>query len=196
MNFNFELKNIKIFRFVKNSSYSFHNFAILKKYYQSNGGCMWLIRKINKLKKQILPSDLTIHPKYHANTVVVIEDDPVSLEIIRQHLSTLPLEIVLFQKSTDAYDYIKTHKDPYKFLCIITDIMMDSIDGIDIFELVKIKLDLSHVYFIFSTGADKSIISNCLIDYERTYYFKKPIDASVHDFIKYIFEKDNQKETL
>lgn len=149
---------------------------------------MWKLSSLFKSKNKM--TNISKNSGIIPRKIILIDDDKVSLELSIEYLKDLKFEIVAFQDSLDAYNYLDKTDTPESILCVISDLMMESIDGIDLFELVKIKKNYKYINFIFSTSADESLISNYVLEYSNTFFLKKPVNQKTLELINFLMKRE------
>lgn len=112
--------------------------------------------------------------------IIVVDDDPDDIDIIREVYSSLPFEnrLVLFHDGEEAYSYLKK-SDSHPFL-ILSDINMPRMNGLELRD--KVLNDASVTkriipFILLSTAADQETLKKyCQKSFQG--YFEKKSDIS------------------
>ncbi|MES0490202.1 MAG: response regulator [Leptospirales bacterium] len=109
--------------------------------------------------------------------ILVVDDDPNSIEIIEEFLSEEPYQITSLNNGKDAIALLQKH--PKKFYCVILDRVMPELDGIEVVKKIKRVELLKEIPVIMQTGKDAD--HEVLEGYEAGahYYMIKPINRNL-----------------
>lgn len=110
--------------------------------------------------------------------VIVIEDDPVTKLIIEKTLKDLGYNSMLFENGLSAMNYLRSVDYSNLPAAILSDIMMDKGDGLDVLAFVRNRQDFSGTPFIFLSGANEDLFQNLLEPSSFQGFLKKPLDRS------------------
>ena len=109
------------------------------------------------------------------NCVLVVDDEPISLETLIENLSEEGYEVVAAGNGAEAWQHIEAA--PERFDAILLDRMMPDMDGIEILRRVKEHPLMAHVPVIMQTGmtADSDVAEGLRAG--AYYYLTKPFSA-------------------
>lgn len=110
--------------------------------------------------------------------IMVVDDEPVTIELLEEILTMYDYEAILFTNSKNALNYLIEGNTPD---LLLLDIRMPEMSGIDFCTFLKnhdIKMKI--VFFTASTERDINQIKRCNV----LGYIFKPFD--IEDFIKQI----------
>src|SRR5450755_4653807 len=82
-------------------------------------------------------------------TILIAEDDPVSLLLLRHSLEGLNMEVVTARDGEEAWEIIRTRDD---VRLVISDWMMPRVDGIELCQRIRGLADRPYIYFILLTA--------------------------------------------
>lgn len=148
---------------------------------------MGLVRKI---KSWIVHQNTDLKSNKHR--VIVIDDDPYFLELIHSTLKNLGLEVETYDDSEQAQYNLIASRNKEEILCIISDIMMDSIDGLEFFNSVRKQKNLEKTDFLFISAVDESFIQQFVSLNSKVNFLKKPFQPE--DLKTYILQLKNKYE--
>jgi cyclic di-GMP phosphodiesterase len=80
--------------------------------------------------------------------VLVVDDDPVSLDILAEHLTHFGYEVTRASNGRDAFDQIRTGR----FRIVISDWQMPGMNGLELCRQVRRRGAYGYVYFILLTS--------------------------------------------
>ncbi len=80
--------------------------------------------------------------------VLAVDDDPVSLEILREHLAQFGYEVTLASDGREAFELIRTGR----FRIVISDWQMPGMNGLELCRAVRQRGAYGYVYFILLTS--------------------------------------------
>jgi len=108
-------------------------------------------------------------------TIVIVEDEEITRKILEANIKKLGYECHCFSTASDALGFLKNHKKDPPYL-IISDLMMDEGDGIDLLAQTREDFQMSRIPFVFLTGANKELFSGILANYKYDGFLNKPIN--------------------
>ena len=128
----------------------------------------------------------------HRPTILVVDDDPLGLELIEEVLAEAGYSVLTATDGERAWSALQELSDPPD--AVLTDRFMPGLDGIELLGRVKADARLAAVPVIMVTAASErqEIIEG--IDAGAYYYVTKPLDremlrsmtrAAVSDFARY-----------
>lgn len=109
-------------------------------------------------------------------TVIVVEDDEITRKILSASILKMGFECRCFSDSTKAYKFLSDLKKDLPYL-IISDLMMEDGDGVDLLAQVREDSHLCNIPFVFLTGANKDLFSGILENYKYDGFLNKPINS-------------------
>jgi DNA-binding response OmpR family regulator len=125
--------------------------------------------------------------------IVVIDDEPDILEILRYNLTKAGYNIKTFNNPVKALDYIE------RFLCdmIITDWLMPEMEGIDLCRVIKYSPELQHIPIVMITCKDEEIDVVTALELGAEDFLSKPFGVKeLQTRIKKIFKRQNLSEAV
>lgn len=124
--------------------------------------------------KDILPEDVPTEDYLREKTILLAEDNIALRSIIKSSLRE-KFEVIDFDDGKPAMEYLKNNNVDL----IISDIMMQEVDGITFCKSVKNNMSTSHIPFIMLTA--KSGLESMLEGTESgaDLYFEKPIELTL-----------------
>ena len=110
-------------------------------------------------------------------TILIVDDEPINLEIIRAHLENDNYELVMASNGHDAWSTLQAA--PARFDVIILDRMMPGMDGMQLLSNIKDNDLLEHVPVVMQTAKAESrdIVEG--INAGAYYYLTKPYEGDV-----------------
>lgn len=117
--------------------------------------------------------------------ILIVDDDDLATQILRQSLMRMGYESKSFHSGQKAIDFLNSISVGSYPVAIISDIMMDDGDGIDILAMTRSHPQLSNVPFIFFSNVSEEVFADLIQPYTCHAFLNKPIDAKK---IKSIFE--------
>ena len=108
--------------------------------------------------------------------ILAVDDDPDALNILDLALQTAGYdEIDLVQSAIEALDYLDKAETPYD--CLLLDILMPGMDGVELCRHVRDMPQYAHVPIIMITASQhKETLTNAIIS-GATDYVNKPFDG-------------------
>lgn len=112
---------------------------------------------------------MTLLKEKPAPTILIVDDDPNILELLKESLEDLSFKVLMAQNGKEALDIFHTHHVD----CLVTDISMPLVDGP---ELIRTLLSEGHqVPFFFITAYQDYPKENLNVYKPRAIIFK-PFD--------------------
>lgn len=105
--------------------------------------------------------------------VLVVDDDIMTLEAIKQCLKSPELDIILAQNSLQALDTLENSKN--KLDLIICDIMMPGFSGLDLLSLLK-NFYFTKIPVIIMSSLTKNDVVSSSKELGATDFIPKPIN--------------------
>jgi len=124
--------------------------------------------------------------------LLLVDDDPVNLEILVEHLEEAGYHTVTASHGDEAWDIL--HLGTIPFQAVLLDRMMPGMDGMAVLAKMKSHASLSRLPIIMQTAAVSSEEIREGIEAGVFYYLTKPytkevvvaiVQAAVRDFTKY-----------
>lgn len=111
-------------------------------------------------------------PPKKKNTIVIVDDDRVTLKLLEKALIKHGLEVYTAQDGVDGYEMVqKVIPD-----ILITDMLIPKIHGIDLCKKIKNNDALKNITVILITAVYKFIaFKDEIVGSGANYYIKKPI---------------------
>ncbi len=108
--------------------------------------------------------------------VLVVDDEPLNLEILTEHLEEAGYEVSQAEDGIKAW--VQLEADPYRFSAVLLDRMMPNMDGMGVLALMKEHPALDTLPVILQTAkASKNEILEGL-EAGAYYYLTKPFDKA------------------
>lgn len=107
--------------------------------------------------------------------VLIIDDEPLVLEIFEQTLSSYGYDVSSATSATEALALLERNF----FDVAVCDVMLEGLDGFDLLELAK--KSNSNIEFVLITGAP-SKLGLMEANQKGAHYLTKPID--IHELVK------------
>ncbi len=105
--------------------------------------------------------------------ILVIDDEPMNLEIIAEHLEEMPCEVLSYASSLDAWAHLDALTvNPYDL--ILLDRMMPGMDGIQLLRRLKEDARFKQVPVVMQTAASSPVEVREGIAAGAFYYLAKP----------------------
>lgn len=117
--------------------------------------------------------------------VLVVDDDELALHILRQSLTKLGYDSICFDSGQKAMDFLSSLDAATFPVVIISDMMMDNGDGLDILQMTRNNPVMANIPFVFFSNANQELFSDLIEPNACKAYLKKPIDFLK---VKSIFE--------
>ena len=110
-------------------------------------------------------------------TILIVDDEPINLDIIRAHLENDNYELLMASNGHDAWSMLEAA--PARFDVIILDRMMPGMDGMQLLSNIKDSDLLEHVPVVMQTAKAESrdIVEG--INAGAYYYLTKPYEGDV-----------------
>ena len=110
-------------------------------------------------------------------TILIVDDEPINLDIIRAHLENNNYELLMASNGHDAWSMLEAA--PARFDVIILDRMMPGMDGMQLLSNIKDNDLLEHVPVVMQTAKAESrdIVEG--INAGAYYYLTKPYEGDV-----------------
>ena len=116
------------------------------------------------------------HRSFQKN-IVIVDDDPAILDLVRHTLSRLNCEVLVFEDSVEAFRWLQ---DTVRSVsAIILDWNMPDITGIDLLRQIKKIDELKYIPVIMLTGRSDPDDIRQGIDAGAFYYLTKPFNQRV-----------------
>ncbi len=132
-------------------------------------------------------------------TLLLVDDDPVNLEILVEHLEEAGYQTVTASQGEEAWDILEQGTIPFQ--AVLLDRMMPVMDGMAVLAKIKTTESLTILPVIMQTAAASSEKIREGIAAGAFYYLTKPytkevllaiVEAAVRDFTKYqALQQDN-----
>ena len=114
------------------------------------------------------------------NKILVVEDDPTILDMIKKMLSLLDQDVVAFNNPLELLNMAENYKNQINIL--IADVIMPQMNGIELYN--KLKTSIPHLKVIFISGYSDSGYKELMNDIKSSVFLQKP------------FTMDDLKEAL
>jgi DNA-binding response OmpR family regulator len=110
-------------------------------------------------------------------TILIVDDEPINLDIIRAHLENDNYELLMASNGHEAWSMLEAA--PARFDVIILDRMMPGMDGMQLLSNIKDSDLLEHVPVVMQTAKAESrdIVEG--INAGAYYYLTKPYEGDV-----------------
>ncbi len=107
--------------------------------------------------------------------IVLVEDNTELSEVLIEMIQDLigPFRIVCFTNGREALSYLLKNSDSVSG--VISDLMMNEMDGIDFLASIRKDERTRALPFLFLSGAELSVFSNLLQGYEFNGFIPKPV---------------------
>ena len=109
--------------------------------------------------------------------ILVVDDEPVNLEVISEYLNLDQYEVSTMESSVEASKVIE--QNPDKFDIILLDRMMPDMDGMELLENIKKTPKLRHIPVIMQTAMAASEDIKDGIRAGAFYYLTKPFEEDM-----------------
>lgn len=109
----------------------------------------------------------------HSN-LLLIDDDPISLQLLKAYLKNDHYHITLAQDGEEALEIIRSKSADF-FSCIVSDYLMPKKNGIELLQELKNDAELKTIPFILQTSADSSEEIQRGLAAGAFYYLIKPV---------------------
>lgn len=124
------------------------------------------------------------------NRVIIVDDDPYFLEFITETLKTIDITVEIYNDSEQAKYNLSSYRNHDEILCIISDVMMDSIDGIELFSMIRNIKPLEKTHFLFLSAVEETFIQQFVELNRNVSFIQKPFQPE--DLRMYIKKLKNQ----
>lgn len=129
-----------------------------------------------------------MNTKMNQPYVLIVDDDELAIQILTQILQKLGYSARSFESGQQAIDFLlklDIHSLP---TAIISDIMMDDGDGIDILSMTRNHPQMANLPFIFFSNVNQEIFKELIQPHSCEAFLSKPIDfqkvKSIFDTLK------------
>jgi CheY-like chemotaxis protein len=121
-------------------------------------------------------------------SLLVLDDEPLNLEIIGEYLSDTGYQLTFFEDPELAWETLNTH--PYDFDVVVMDRMMPKLDGLSMLRRIKADARMRHLPVIMQTAAANPEQVSEGLAAGAHYYLTKPfrseallsiVRAALHD---------------
>jgi CheY-like chemotaxis protein len=114
------------------------------------------------------------HDSKAPNLILVVEDEPISREILLENLGDAGYQTLAAADGNAAWEAIQEHGD--RFIAIVLDRMLPGIDGMEVLRRLKADPALSHLPVIMQTAmaAHEDIMEG--LQAGAHYYLTKPVN--------------------
>lgn len=120
-----------------------------------------------------MESEMPRFRKFKAK-VMVVDDEKILLEMLKDILKSLNIEVIPFMNPLEAEDYYRQNPD---FDMVILDVLMPHLSGVELYE--RLSLINPKVKVIFVSGYSKdNDIEKIIAENPRTRFIKKPYNVS------------------
>lgn len=109
--------------------------------------------------------------------ILLVDDDPINLEILQEYLEDLHYELVTAEDGEEALNILMSA--PEKFDVILLDLMLPKMNGLELMEHLKKHQILRHVPVIMQTAAASEADLVRGLEAGVYYYLTKPFDKKV-----------------
>ncbi len=108
--------------------------------------------------------------------VLIVDDEPLNLEILTEHLEEAGYEVVQTEDGVKAWAQLEA--DPHRFSAVLLDRMMPNMDGMGVLALMKSNpaLDILPVILQTARAAKNEILEG--LEAGAYYYLTKPFDKA------------------
>ena len=130
--------------------------------------------------------------KQNGYTILVIDDDQVNREILKEQLTDEGYQVVLTEDGIKGMELIKAN--PKQFDTILLDRMMPKMNGIDVLRKIKKDPTLSHLPIVMQTAKASRKEAQEGIEAGARYYLTKPftrdevlaiVQTTLYDYKQY-----------
>jgi two-component system, sensor histidine kinase ChiS len=98
--------------------------------------------------------------EYKKHTILVIDDEPINLQIVRNHLEPLGMKVVITESSSAIMEMIETHSPSV----VLLDIMMPGRNGYECCSLIREKYSIIELPIVFISA--KNRISDLVLGFD------------------------------
>jgi len=110
--------------------------------------------------------------------VLVIEDEEITKIIIQKTLQDLGYNSVVFNSGKEAMKFLKSLDDDDLPWVILSDIMMDEGDGVDVLSYIRGQSSFEYTPFVFLSGANQDLFLNLVEPDSFQGFLQKPVDKN------------------
>lgn len=108
-------------------------------------------------------------------TIVVVDDDPFVLELVRLVVAELPaVRVVTFENATDALQWCQTHEPDV----IVTDYDMPGLSGLELISAVRRERHAAEIPIMMITASGHGAVRVEALDRGANDVLSKPIEAA------------------
>lgn len=84
------------------------------------------------------------------NKILVVDDEPISLTVIRHHLETADYTVVCTTSGKEAWQLLTN--SPFDYGLVISDRVMPGVDGLELLQKMMQDTYLSKIPLVMTTG--------------------------------------------
>jgi CheY-like chemotaxis protein len=106
--------------------------------------------------------------------VVIVDDNCEVREFLRFIIEPLGYTVAEFADGASALYYIKNPRHSKRIVSVISDLMMNKKDGIDLLAAIRTNESLKNLKFYLVTGADLNVFKNLVQPYHIDQVIEKP----------------------
>lgn len=127
--------------------------------------------------------------------ILIVDDDPMIRHIVRSILSAEGHDVIEAEHGQAAANILDAEPRPVEFSCIICDVNMPGLSGLDLLNRVKISDETQRIPFIMLTAENKSedIMKGYTVGAD--YYIPKPFTSQQLLFGLHLVLADTQQST-
>jgi CheY-like chemotaxis protein len=113
----------------------------------------------------------------HGNkrTLVIVDDDPISRELLKCYAEDLNLGFLEFKDGREALEYLKVSGHRKDIFAICTDMRMVDADGLQVVEEMRSLPDWRNIPILMCSGVDREIYTDVLNSFNVQHFIQKPI---------------------
>ena len=109
-------------------------------------------------------------------SVLVVEDDPVTMKILDLNLRKHGIKTILKETGSEALDYLSSNQDVE---LVVLDIMMPEMDGLEVVSKMREKSELKDIPVIMCTALSDTETVRKAASLGVVDYVVKPVNAGV-----------------
>jgi two-component system cell cycle response regulator len=133
------------------------------------------------------------HIRGHQHKILIVDDDPLNLELLSQVLCSEEFEVVLASDGVEALDKVVQESPDL----ILLDIMMPVLDGLEVTRRLKGDPDFAHIPIVLVTGLDDAEHKMKGLEAGANEFLSKPIDSvELRARIRSLLDLKNYREQL
>ena len=111
-------------------------------------------------------------------TVLHIDDNEDFAEMLKNLITeNTDLDVKHVNSGRLALEYL--NQSPENLVGVISDLMMNDMDGIDVLAAIRNSKSLAGIPLIMLSGADPNVFANLLEPYDFSVFIQKPADVNV-----------------